>query len=114
MIEVPWHDGERIAQRRAGTAERMEEIGPKVVRDFMPDQHRQFFEQLPFVVVGSRDQEQRPWASIVAGLRGFAHIPAGWRSKPIPCPEIRWVKRCKPARRSAFSASSCRPGVATA
>jgi predicted pyridoxine 5'-phosphate oxidase superfamily flavin-nucleotide-binding protein len=75
MIEAPWHRGEQEAQRRAGTAERMAEIGPKVVRDFMPDQHRAFFEQLPFIVVGSLDAKQRPWASILAGLPGFATSP---------------------------------------
>ena len=75
MIAAPWHTGEVEAQTRAGTAERMAEIGAKVVRDFMPDQHRAFFEQLPFIVVGSLDAEQRPWASIVAGLPGFATSP---------------------------------------
>jgi predicted pyridoxine 5'-phosphate oxidase superfamily flavin-nucleotide-binding protein len=53
----------------------MAEVGPKVIRDFMPDQHRLFFEQLPFVVVGSLDAEQRPWASILAGLPGFVTSP---------------------------------------
>ena len=75
MDPGPWHAGERAAQARTGTAEHMAEIGPKVIRDFMPDQHRAFFEQLPFVVIGSLDAEQRPWASIVAGLPGFASSP---------------------------------------
>jgi uncharacterized protein len=75
MIQSPWHAGERAAQGRAGTSERMEEIGSKVIRDFMPDQHRQFFEQLPFVVVGSLDRAQRPWASILSGLPGFVSSP---------------------------------------
>jgi predicted pyridoxine 5'-phosphate oxidase superfamily flavin-nucleotide-binding protein len=35
-----FHRGEVIAQERAGVAERMGEIGPRVIRDFMPDQHR--------------------------------------------------------------------------
>ena len=83
-----WHDGEVAAQTRAGTAGHMAEIGPKVVRDFMPDQHRQFFEQLPFVVVGSLDAEQRPWASILAGMPGFASSPHPRRleieANPLP------------------------------
>jgi predicted pyridoxine 5'-phosphate oxidase superfamily flavin-nucleotide-binding protein len=84
----PWHDGERAAQARAGTAEHMAEIGPRVIRDFMPDQHRQFFEQLPFIVAGSLDAEQRPWASIVAGMPGFASSPHPKRleieANPLP------------------------------
>ena len=75
MIANTWHDGELAAQTRAGSAAHMAEIGPKVIRDFMPDQHRQFFEQLPFIVVGSLDAEQRPWASILAGMPGFASSP---------------------------------------
>ena len=83
-----WHEGERAAQTRAGTAARMAEIGPHVVRDFMPDQHRAFFEQLPFVVLGSLDAENRPWASIVSGLPGFATSPHPRRleieANPVP------------------------------
>jgi predicted pyridoxine 5'-phosphate oxidase superfamily flavin-nucleotide-binding protein len=88
MIAQTWHEGERAAQTRAGTAEHMAQIGPKVVRDFMPDQHRQFFEQLPFIVVGSLDAEQRPWASILAGIPGFASSPHSRRleieANPLP------------------------------
>src|SRR4051812_42182047 len=87
-MNSPWHAGERAAQARVGTAEHMDAIGPKVIRDFMPDQHRAFFEQLPFVVVGSLDAEQRPWASIVAGLPGFATSPHPRRleieANPLP------------------------------
>ncbi len=83
-----WHTGEIDAQTRAGAAAHLAEIGPKVVRDFMPDQHRQFFEQLPFVVVGSLDAGQRPWASILAGLPGFAASPHPRRleieANPVP------------------------------
>ena len=87
-IAPTWHKGEIEAQSRIGIAEHMAEIGPKVIRDFMPDQHRAFFEQLPFVVVGSLDAVQRPWASIVAGLPGFASSPHPRRleieANPVP------------------------------
>jgi len=88
MNAATWHDGEVAAQIHAGTAEHMAQIGPKVVRDFMPDQHRQFFEQLPFIVVGSLDGEQNPWASIVSGMPGFASSPHPKRleieANPLP------------------------------
>jgi predicted pyridoxine 5'-phosphate oxidase superfamily flavin-nucleotide-binding protein len=70
-----WHEGERALQSRAGIGERMAEIGPRVVRDHMPDQHRSFFAQLPFVIAGSLDAERRPWASVLAAPPGFAHSP---------------------------------------
>ena len=49
--------GLAVALRRArkcssalGVAEQMDEVGRRIIRDFMPDQHRAFFAQLPFVV----------------------------------------------------------------
>jgi predicted pyridoxine 5'-phosphate oxidase superfamily flavin-nucleotide-binding protein len=84
----PWHAGEQAAQARAGTAAHMAEIGPRVIRDFMPDQHRQFFEQLPFIVAGSLDAAGRPWASILSGMPGFASSPHSRRleieAEPVP------------------------------
>ena len=71
MNDSPFHAGEVAMQRAAGVAERLRELGPRVIRDHMPDQHREFFEQLPTLLVGSVDAQQRPWASILAGLPGF-------------------------------------------
>jgi len=71
----PWHEGERAAQMRAGVAERMAVIGRRNIRSFMPDQHRQFFTQLPFVLVGSVDAAGWPWASVLTGLPGFVRSP---------------------------------------
>ncbi|MGB4076017.1 pyridoxamine 5'-phosphate oxidase family protein [Pseudomonas sp.] len=71
----PWHYGEKQLQERVGVAGRMEEFGRRVIRDHMPDQHRDFYRQLPFVLLGSVDTAGRPWASIVEGPSGFAHSP---------------------------------------
>jgi uncharacterized protein len=70
---TPFHAGEIAMQRAAGVSVRMRELGPRVMRDHMPDQHREFFEQLPTLLVGSVDTEQRPWASMLAKLPGFMH-----------------------------------------
>ena len=51
----PNHEGEAALQDRAGVRARIAAAGRRVVRDFMPDQHRRFFEALPFLVVGSLD-----------------------------------------------------------
>jgi uncharacterized protein len=77
MSTATFHEGERAAQARVGTAvrARMAEIGPRVIRDFMPDQHREFFEQLPFVVAGTVDASGQPWASVLAQPPGFIHSP---------------------------------------
>jgi uncharacterized protein len=71
----PWHEGERAAQARLGVLERMDGVGRRVVRPFMPDQHRTFFAQLPFLLVGSIDAEGWPWASILCGPPGFVTSP---------------------------------------
>lgn len=70
-----FHEGERAVQARVGVRDRIEEIGRRVIRDFMPDQHREFFALLPFVVVGGIDASQQPWASVLAGPPGFVHSP---------------------------------------
>lgn len=71
----PFHAGERALQARAGVAERMEQVGRVVIRDHMPEQHRELFTKLPFMIVGSLDAQQRPWASVVAGRPGFVAAP---------------------------------------
>lgn len=55
--------------------ERIEQTGRRMIRQFMPDQHRVFFAELPFVIVGSLDAQHRPWASLLAGPRGFLRSP---------------------------------------
>ncbi|MCP3019794.1 2Fe-2S iron-sulfur cluster-binding protein [Cupriavidus basilensis] len=71
----PWHAGERCLQARAGVAGRMEDVGQRVVRNYMPDQHREFFAQLPMVVLGAVAPDGRVWATLRAGQPGFLHSP---------------------------------------
>jgi len=70
-----WHPGELQLQQAVGAAERMAELGPRVVRDYLPDQHRAFFAQLPFVVAGSVDAQGQAWATLLAGPPGFVASP---------------------------------------
>jgi len=72
----PFHEGERAVQERIGVRERLERVGPRMVRDFMPDEHRQFFEDLAFVVVGSADRDGAIWASLLGGEPGFVRSPS--------------------------------------
>lgn len=71
----PWHAGERRLQAAYGMAVRMAVVGPRVIRDFMPDQHRTFYAALPFLVLGSVDGAGRPWAGLIEGPPGFARAP---------------------------------------
>jgi predicted pyridoxine 5'-phosphate oxidase superfamily flavin-nucleotide-binding protein len=71
----PFHSGEQRAQERAGVRDRIERMGQRMLRDFMPEEHREFFEQLPWLIVGSLDASGRPWASILFGEPGFVTSP---------------------------------------
>jgi hypothetical protein len=71
----PFHSGEIELQRKLGVAERMDQFGRRVIRDHMPEQHRDFFEQLPFLVAGTVDAAGDVWATLLAGEPGFAHSP---------------------------------------
>lgn len=74
-MRSPWHAGEKRLQEQAGVAERMEAFGQKVIRDYMPDQHRAFYHQLPFIVAGAVDAEGKPWATLLEGPEGFVSSP---------------------------------------
>lgn len=75
MTPDAFHAGEARLQTLAGMRERLAELGTRVIRDHMPDQHRELFEKLPWMVVGSVDGEGRPWASVVIGHPGFVRTP---------------------------------------
>jgi ferredoxin-NADP reductase/predicted pyridoxine 5'-phosphate oxidase superfamily flavin-nucleotide-binding protein len=47
-----------------------------MARAWMPDQHREFYAQLPFVVLGAVDKAGDVWATLRAGEPGFMHSPA--------------------------------------
>lgn len=71
----PFHPGEAALQQRAGVRERLEAVGRRIVRDHMPEQHRELFAKLPTLLVGSLDAARRPWASILVGRPGFISAP---------------------------------------
>ncbi|QKS28931.1 MAG: pyridoxamine 5'-phosphate oxidase family protein [Candidatus Accumulibacter similis] len=71
----PWHRGERELQQSVGVAERMEVFGRQVIRDFMPEQHRTFYRQLPFLVIAAVDPAGDPWATLVEARAGLTQSP---------------------------------------
>ena len=74
-IPSPFHHGEREVQARLGVREQVEQIGQRFIRDYLPDEHRDFYRQLPLLLVGSVDADGRPWASMVFGEPGFVESP---------------------------------------
>ena len=75
MSDEPFHAGETYVQTRAEVREMAARIGPHMIRAFMPDQHRQFFERLRYAVVGTVDDDGAPWASLLTGAPGFVRAP---------------------------------------
>jgi ferredoxin-NADP reductase/predicted pyridoxine 5'-phosphate oxidase superfamily flavin-nucleotide-binding protein len=71
----PFHQGEREIQTRLGVRDKIDAVGQRFIRDHIPDEHREFYAQLPFLMIGTIDKEGRPWASVLAGRPGFIHSP---------------------------------------
>jgi predicted pyridoxine 5'-phosphate oxidase superfamily flavin-nucleotide-binding protein len=75
----PWHQGEIALQRLLGVDVRLDEVGRRVLRDHLIDQHREFYPLLPMVVLGAVDREGDVWATLRAGRPGFLHAPDALR-----------------------------------
>jgi ferredoxin-NADP reductase/predicted pyridoxine 5'-phosphate oxidase superfamily flavin-nucleotide-binding protein len=71
----PFHAGEVAAQQRAGVTSQAESAGRRGIRRYMPEQHRQFFAEQPFMVFGGVDANGQPWATLRAGKPGFVSSP---------------------------------------
>ncbi|MBT2338434.1 MULTISPECIES: 2Fe-2S iron-sulfur cluster-binding protein [Pseudomonas] len=72
----PWHEGELTLQRSVGAVEMMAGVGQRqLARTWMPDQHRAFYAQLPFVVLGAVDRQGDVWATLRTGQPGFMNSP---------------------------------------
>ncbi len=70
----PFHAGE-IAIQEKMDVRRVEDLGRRVIRSFMPEQHRAFFAALPFLVAGARDAAGQTWATLLEGDSGFVDTP---------------------------------------
>lgn len=75
MATSPFHAGEQALQAQAGLRERLEAVGQVVVRDHLPDQHRDLFGQLPTLLLGVQDAGGQPWATLLHGSPGFVSTP---------------------------------------
>ncbi len=75
----PFHAGEQQLQRLTAMRDEMEQFGRKVIRSYLTEQHRDFYRQLPFVILGAVDAEDQPWATILSGQPGFLSSPDAGR-----------------------------------
>ena len=75
LVPSPFHPGEQEVQSRYGVRQSAESLGQRMVRDSMPEQHREFYQQLPLMFLGALDDSERPWAIPLFGEPGFAVSP---------------------------------------
>ncbi len=54
----PFHPGERDIQARLGIEDKMLEPGRRMIRSTMPEQHKEFYAQLPMFFIGGADGGQ--------------------------------------------------------
>lgn len=71
----PFHRGEIDVQQRVGVPARMSDRAKVSIRTWMPDQHREFFAGLEYILVGSSDGAGWPVPSLLFGPRGFVSSP---------------------------------------
>lgn len=70
----PFHKGELEAQQRAGVGDVASWAGG-FIRKFLPAQHRDFYQSLPFLVVSSEDASGLIWVTLLEGEEGFISSP---------------------------------------
>ncbi len=75
MTRQHFHEGEIRLQEQSGDREKIAAMAQHLMRDFMPDQHREFFEGLEYIFLGTVDAVGLPHASIVTGPVGFVSSP---------------------------------------
>ncbi len=87
ILWAPLYEGEKAVQLHAGVREEVEQWASLAIRPFMPERHRVFYEQLPFMIAAARDSSGRPWATLLVGSPGFARSPDSRRleimTKPL-------------------------------
>lgn len=70
-----FHEGERNLHQKLDIHERQHQLGLRMIRDHMPDQHRAFFAMLESVHIGAVDASGHPWAIMRTGPAGFLTSP---------------------------------------
>lgn len=72
----PFHSGEHHVQSLLGVRG-VEQWARQVIRDYLPEQHREFYTTQPFLIVSARDKAGQPWVTLLhgSGSDGFVVSP---------------------------------------
>lgn len=71
----PFHRGERKLQSLVGVRDQMENFGRRVIRDYLPEQHREFYKNQNYLFLGHVDPDGWPWASMMFSPKSFIDSP---------------------------------------
>ena len=86
-VDTPFHAGEQEVQERLGVRD-IEDWARKVVRPYLPEEHRAFHSAIPFLIAAAQDADGRPWATLLTGPDGFVTSPDPYSlvigAKPAP------------------------------
>jgi ferredoxin-NADP reductase/predicted pyridoxine 5'-phosphate oxidase superfamily flavin-nucleotide-binding protein len=89
----PFHAGELAIQEKYGVHDSVMSWAPFFVRPFMADDHREFFESQPFLVVAARDEQGHMWSTLLFddndnNKKGFVTSPDPTKlliqARPLP------------------------------
>ena len=67
MSSKSFHRGELHLQEKANARDKIGQLSMRMLRDAMPDQHRQFFEGLEYIFLSTVDGQGRPQISLLTG-----------------------------------------------
>ena len=70
-----FHDGELVIQTESGVNQRVHKMGNAFIRNRIIDQHKEFYESLPYTFIALQDDKGRPWVSLSQGAPGFIASP---------------------------------------
>lgn len=71
-MRPPFHQGERFVQWLLKSPAKIDAWARVALRDELISEHQLFFRELPHLIVAARDNQGRPWCSILSGEPGFA------------------------------------------
>lgn len=70
----PFHRGERQAQQMTGAGD-VQQWASGFIRDYLPEQHREFHTSLPFLIVSGEGDDGHIWVTLLEGEEGFIASP---------------------------------------
>ena len=82
----PFHSGELEVQRRIGVDQQVADIGRRMIRDHLLQQHQDFYRSQHQLLLALVGDHARPWVAMVAGAPGFvtALTPTRLRVDALP------------------------------